>query len=209
MKKAESRRSFIKALTAGLAATSIYGVGLGNKAVAARQNAINTSTDKILILYFSQTGRTEYLAHEIHKRTGGKITKIETLVPYKGSYDELTVIAKAEQRRKYRPELTTVLPDLSQFDTILLGFPTWWSTMPMAMFTLLEQNDFSGKNLIPFVTHGGSGLARAPKDIRSIYPEIRLHNGFAIYGDDVKDSYNQNKIDDWLNELGLLNFREA
>ncbi|WP_375749188.1 flavodoxin [Vibrio sp. HN007] len=208
MSKTESRRNFIKAM-AGIAATTVCGLGVSSRAAADGLDSAQIPAEKILILYFSQTGRTRYLANEVHRRTGGQMVEIKTVIPYKGTYDELTVIAKAEQRRKYRPDLATAIPDLAQFDTVLLGFPTWWSTMPMAMFTLLEQYDFSGKTLIPFVTHGGSGLARAPKDIRAIYPNNTIPAGLAIYGDDVKDSYNQTKINDWLDGLGLLNLREV
>lgn len=136
----------------------------------------------ILIAYFSKTGNTETIANMIAEQTGGELFKVETVTPYPEDYDETVDIAREEQDNDARPELSTHVEDMSQYDVIYLGYPNWWGTMPQAMFTFLEEYDFSGKTIIPFCTHGGSALGRSEGDIAGLVPDAELLEGLAVSG---------------------------
>ncbi len=125
---------------------------------------------RILIAYFSRAGEnynvgvvekgnTEIIAEMIAAQTGGDLFKIETVETYPETYEECTEVAKQEQRDNARPELVSNLENLDDYDVIFLGYPIWWGDMPMAVYTFLESQDFSGKTLLPFCTNEGSGLA--------------------------------------------------
>ena len=103
-----------------------------------------------------------------------------------------------------RPELAaTISPeDMEKYDVIFLGYPNWWGTIPMAMFTFLEQYDLSGKTIVPFCTHGGGGLGRGVDDITRISPNATILQGFAVNGGSVSRA--QNDVADWLRGLGYI-----
>ena len=164
---------------------------------------------KKLIAYFSradqnyfngelkniEVGNTEVAAKYIQAYTGADVFKIEPLKPYSKEYNECIAQAKDDLQRKARPELKQYLPDLSEYDEIYLGYPNYWGTMPMCVFTFLEHYDLKGKKIYPFCTHEGSGLARSENDIKSCC-DAKVMPGLAIHGSDVKQS--QEKIQDWL-----------
>lgn len=166
---------------------------------------------KILIAYYSRKGEN-YFKGKIAKLTEGNTAKmakrichlvaadlfeITTLKPYPQSYHETTERAKMELKNDARPAIDlTNLPDISAYDIIFIGYPNWWGTMPMAVLTFLETADFTDKIIIPFCTHGGSGLGSSEKDIKRVAPQVNLRTGLAIYGDMVEDS--DTKIADWI-----------
>ena len=124
----------------------------------------------ILIAYFSHTGEnynvgviekgnTHIVADMIAEETGGDLFEIATVNPYPDTYEECTEVAMQEQRENARPELTAQVENMEQYDTVYLGYPIWWGELPMAVYTFLESYDFSGKTIVPFCTHEGSGLA--------------------------------------------------
>ncbi len=161
----------------------------------------STGTGGVLIAYFSKTGNTETIANMIASLTGGDLFKVETVVPYPDDYDETVDIAKEEQDNDARPELSTHVENMEQYDVIYLGYPNWWGTMPQAMFTFLEEYDFSGKTIIPFCTHGGSALGRSEGDIASLAPDAALLDGLAVRGSSVDSA--QGTVEEWLDGLGL------
>jgi flavodoxin len=114
-----------------------------------------------LIVFFSRTGRTRRLAAMIRERVGGDMAELKTVKPYPQDYDAAVSQAKKEQQAGARPALAAELPPLEGCGTVFLGYPNWWRTMPMALFTLLEKHRFSGKTIVPFCTHGGSAWAAA------------------------------------------------
>lgn len=107
---------------------------------------------KILIAYFSHTGNTELAAWQIQAAVGGQLFAIQTEVPYPQDKSECGKIAKQELAGNERPPLAADLADISQYDTIFIGYPVWYGTTPMAVRTFLEAHDFSGKVLVPFCT---------------------------------------------------------
>ena len=149
-----------------------------------------------LIVYFSRNyenyvsgairnldvGNTEVVACIIQQLTGADLFKLEPIQEYSRNYNECIAEAQADQRRNARPELRSYPENLDGYDTVYLGFPNYWGTMPMAVFTFLEHFDWSGKTIRPFCTHEGSGLGRSEADIRRLCPGARVGRGLAILG---------------------------
>ncbi len=155
---------------------------------------------KVLVLYFSQSGNTETVANFIHDEVGGDIIKLETVKEYPSDYDELVDYAQEEQKDNGRPELKTVIDNISQYDTIFLGYPNWWGDMPMPIYTFLDNYDLSGKTIAPFITHGGSGLSSTPSNIQKEEADATVTEGLAVSGDSASSS--KNDVNEWLNKLG-------
>lgn len=141
-------------------------------------------------------GNTEVAAETLRKLTGADIFKIEQLVPYSKDYNSCIEEARSDQRRNARPELKAYPDNLDGYDTIYLGYPNYWGTMPMAVFTFLEHFDLSGKVIKPFCTHEGSGLGHSEADIKKLCPNSDVKKGLAIQGSHVKDCEAQLK--NWL-----------
>ena len=176
----------------------------------ANQQSDNTSVENnesdlgagnVLIVYFSQTGNTETVANIIHDNVGGDIVKLETTEAYPSDYDELVDYAQQEQQEDAGPELSTVIENIEQYDTIFLGYPNWWGDMPMPIYSFLDQYDLSNKTIAPFITHGGSGLSGTSANIANEEPDAVVTEGLAINGDDVDDC--QDEVNEWLNELNF------
>lgn len=174
------------------------------------------SERKRLIAYFSRAGNnyvggeimnlpvgnTEVAAKMIQKLTGGDMFRIETIKKYPESYDETTDVAKQELRRKARPELTEHVGNMADYSVMYLGYPNWWGTMPMAVCTFLEEYGFSGKTIIPFCTHEGSGMGCSESDIKKVCSESKVLKGLAIIGGSVQRA--ENDIAAWLRNLGEI-----
>lgn len=113
-------------------------------------------------------------------------------------------MAKSEQNDNARPEYAGELPDLSSYDTIFVGAPVWWGDWPMIMYTVFENNDFSGKTLIPFSTHEGSGLSGFDKKLSAACPDSTVLEGFAIRGNDAQNKQDdvRGEVTSWINNLG-------
>lgn len=114
-------------------------------------------------------GNTEQAARILEKITGADMFKIEPVQPYSKDYNICISQAQEDQRRNARPELTHYPESIDQYDVIYLGYPNYWGTMPMQVFTFLEHFDFSGKTICPFCTHEGSGIGRSEADINIIW----------------------------------------
>lgn len=155
---------------------------------------------KEIIVYFSRSGEnyvrgriqclsvgnTEAAAELLRERTGARLFKLEPLAPYSQDYSRCIEEAKADQRRDARPELKDYPESLEEYETIYLGYPNYWGTMPMAVFTFLEHFDFTGKTIKPFCTHEGSGMGRSERDIRRLCPTAKVEKGLTIHGAEVK-----------------------
>lgn len=141
-------------------------------------------------------GNTEIAASIIAELTGADTFKIEQAHPYSKNYNECIAQAQADQNLNARPELKAYPKTMEQYSEIYLGFPNYWGTMPMAVFTFLEHFDFSGKIIKPFCTHEGSGLGGSINDIRKLCPEAKVETGLAIRGGSVKMS--KAEIEKWI-----------
>ncbi|MCI6993386.1 flavodoxin [uncultured Methanobrevibacter sp.] len=145
-----------------------------------------------------EKGNTEVITDYIQEFTGADLFKVEPKVPYPESYMECTEVAKKERKDDARPEIKESVGDISSYDTIYIGFPNWWGTLPMPMWTQLEQLDFSGKTVKPFVTHEGSGFGRSLKDLDDLCKGAEIMNGLSIPGANVYNSKDTVKL--WVDE---------
>ncbi len=146
-------------------------------------------------------GNTEVAAKMIQELTGGVLFHIEAVKAYPKDYTESTEVAKKELQENARPELVGLVEDMGSYDTIFLGYPNWWGTFPMPVFTFLEGHNFAGRTIAPFCTHEGSGLGRSRMDIERLCPDATLLEGLAIHGTHVKAA--RSSIENWLSRLGL------
>lgn len=147
-------------------------------------------------------GNVEYMASVIQETVGGDLFQIETVEQYPLDHDPLVDQAAEEQDEDARPELATHIENLDSYDTIFLGYPNWWGDMPQALYTFLEEYDFSGKTIIPFCPHGGSGFSRTESTIAELQPGATVsENGLTISRNDVAGSHDQ--IEQWAAGLGI------
>ena len=174
------------------------------------------ANSKSLIAYFSRKGNnyvggsivnlpignTEVIAKKIQKLTGSDMFEIRTVKSYPEDYTETTNVAKQEQRENARPELTEIVDDMDSYDVIYVRYPIWYGTMPMAVSTFLESYDFSGKTIIPYCTHEGSGLGSSERDIKNLCPNAKVLPGLAIQGGSVERV--DKDVTKWLKKLDLI-----
>lgn len=147
-------------------------------------------------------GNTEVIARKIHALTGSDLFQVETVKAYPEDYTETTRVSKDELRQNARPELTETVADMASYEVVYLGYPNWWGTMPMAVFTFLESYDFTGKTIVPYCTHEGSGLGNSERDIKKHCPTANVLSGLAIKGSTVGRA--DNDVANWLRKLDLI-----
>lgn len=145
------------------------------------------------------TGNTEKAAEMLADLTGGELFKIEQAKPYSDNYQQCIAEAKADLQNGVRPAVLDLPADLDAYDEIYLGYPNYWGTMPMAVYTFLESYDFTGKTIHPFCTHEGSGLSDTIHDIEKAAPGAAVTKGLAIHGSGV-DSANP-LLAKWVQEV--------
>ena len=133
---------------------------------------------KILIAYYSHSGNTHRAASLIQRETGGDLYEIVERDAYPREYGVVVKQAKQEIRSGYQPPLQGKLPDISKYDTVFIGSPNWWSTIVPPVATFLSALDFTGKRIIPFITHGGGGLNHTVEDIRTLCKTASVEDGF-------------------------------
>jgi len=146
-------------------------------------------------------GNTEVAAKIVQRLTGGDLFKINPVKKYSTDYNTCTKEAQKELRENARPELTAYPDSIELYDTVFLGYPNYWGTCPMPVMTFLEKLDFSGKTILPFCTHEGSGMGRSESDIRRACPRAQVEDGLAIRGASVKDAGKE--IERWLKNHGI------
>ena len=156
---------------------------------------------KILVAYFSHSGNTKKIAEEIQSKTGADIFEIKTVNVYSDDYNTVLDEAKAEQNDKARPELSEKVKDMTQYQTVIIGYPIWWGDMPMAVYSFLDEYDLSGKTVLPFCTHGGSGLCQTDKNIQNEEKDAKVTDGLAISDASLDDA--DGDIDQWLKRNGV------
>lgn len=149
---------------------------------------------------YISVGNTEKIAKRIASLTGSDLFKIEQKIPYAKDYDTCIIQAKKDLQMNARPELIALPNNMEQYDEIYLGFPNYWGTMPMAVYTFLNKFNFSGKTIYPFCTHEGSGLSSTERDIADITQGANVLKGIAIVGSLV-DKENE-ELERWIkNEI--------
>lgn len=179
---------------------------------------------KVLIAYFSRVGNTEFpedvdavssaslnlkngelegntemIARMIQQETQGDLFRIETEKTYPADYDELVDYGRNEPEEDARPALSSHIDGMEGYDVVFLGYPNWWFDMPMAVYSFLEEYDFSGKTVIPFCTHGGSRFSDTISTLEDFLPETEILDGFEVYGEDAGEA--QEEVLAWLEGL--------
>lgn len=167
---------------------------------------------KSLIVYYSRKGEnywngsiknlskgnTEIVAKIIADMTGGDLFEIDTVKPYAEDYYACIEEAKKELRNHARPELKAFPESLDSYDTIYVGYPNWWGTMPMAMFTFLEHFDLSGKKICPFCTNEGSGMGGSERDLKTLCKGADVRKGLSIHG--AEAAWSRSKVETWIKD---------
>ena len=205
-----NRREFIKITGAAAGAAAFGNIGCAGEET--------TKMGKSIIIYFSHTGEnysvgnitvgnTAKVAKEIAAQTGSPTWEIKETDEYpKTSYNDCVSRAKKEKQQNARPAFVGEAPDLSQYDTIFLGYPNWWADAPMVVYTFLDKAKIDGKTILPFCTHEGSGLGSTARSLAKAYPKAKVElKGLALYGhvaqkepDAVKSA-----VAKWLKDRGI------
>lgn len=150
----------------------------------------------------SFAGNAELLAGMAQEVTGGDLFLIETMDKYPSDYGETTDVAAQEQDDNARPILASHVENMDQYDTVILIYPNWWGTMLQAVFTFLEEYDFSGKTILPLCTNEGSGMGRSEEDIAEVVPDAQLLEGLAVRGSAAADA--REDVAEWIENSGIM-----
>ena len=177
---------------------------------------VNEDT-KTLVVYFSvpdnrdnsyvevngqRLGNTQYMAYTIQENTGANIFRILPKNPYPTDHNELLQVAQEEIRQNARPEIDGTIENFDSYDTVFVGYPNWNADMPYILYTFFETYDFSGKTIVPFNTHGGSGFSDTQKTIAKLEPNATMLEGKSISRNSIEGAGQE--IIDWLDSIGML-----
>ena len=198
----------------------------GDNATESVDNAENAGKGKVLIAYFAVAensdvdavssasvtevngeakGLVRTVAEDIQAVTGGDLFSIETSVNYPGDINDLIEYASVEQENDERPELTSHIENLDEYDTIFVGYPLWWYDLPQVMYSFFDEYDFSGKTIIPFDVHRGSRLSGTPDTIQELEPDATvISDGFAVVHETAEASVSDvaADVEEWLHGFG-------
>lgn len=196
--------------------------GSGESSSPPQSQAASTGDGKILIAYFTAAensgvdavasasyttingqavGRLRAVADMIQENIGGDLFSIQTSVVYPTDGGELIEYAAQEQDENARPELTSHIENLEQYDTVFIGYPNWWADLPMAVYSFFDEYDFSGKTIVPFNVHNGSRFSRTIQTIQQLEPDATvIEDGFTVSEQSVADA--SGDVADWLDRLG-------
>lgn len=198
----------------------------GESSTDSVDNTENAGSGKVLIAYFAVAENSEVdaissasvtevdgeakglvrtIAEDIQAVTGGDLFSIETSVDYPGDINDLIEYASGEQDEDVRPELTSHIENLDEYDTIFVGYPLWWYDLPQVMYSFFDEYDFSGKTIIPFDVHRGSRLSGTPNTIQELEPDaIVISDGYAVVHETAAESVSDvaADVEEWLHRLG-------
>lgn len=187
-----------------------------------QQYAKSQNTGKTLVVYYSLVlpdgtdasasasrvivdgepyGTTEYMAKVIQEETGADLFEIQTVQEYPTEYRDVTNQASQEKESGFRPELASHIDNIDEYDTIFVGYPNWWGDMPMALYSFFDEYDLSGKTIIPFNSHGGSGFSQTVQSIAELEPDAEVSTeGLSLSRGTVSTS--RYVIAEWIANLG-------
>lgn len=155
-----------------------------------------------LVINDAVTGHVQFLAGIIVDATDADVFRIETVQQYPASHQPLIEMAQQELNNGVRPALKNSIENLDQYDVIFIGYPNWWGNLPAPLYTFLETHDFAGKIIVPFNSHGGSGLSGTVNTIRSMQSDADVRNGFTVSRNSVGSV--TDALLDWLDELDVI-----
>lgn len=184
-------------------ATIITGIAVGLAPANAQGKLEQTpESSKILIVCYSRSGNTKAMAETIRDATKGTLFELVPEQPYPEEYRAATEQAKKEISEGVKPALKSNLESIAAYDVIFVGTPCWWSTMAPPVATFISSHDFTGKTIIPFITHEGSGLGHYVEDVKKLAPKAAVLEGKAVRGRAVRAS--RNDINAWLRQLNAI-----
>ena len=164
-------------------------------------NMTQEEDNSVVVIDGEVLGNTQYVAYVIQENTGADIFRIEPETPYPTDHKTLVDLAAQEQDDDARPAIKDNIKNLEQYDTVFVGYPNWWGDMPMILYSFFDTYDFSGKNIIPFNTHGGSGFSNTISTIEKLEPDANVNkDGFTVSRNRVQDA--EPDIIAWLGDLG-------
>ena len=206
---AKNMRSAYRAAMAEDKSSFNIGIRLVRNAVSGPGSVVSTGKEntesigeRVLIAYFSWGGNTEGIAEEIQSQTGADLFEITLVNPYSTDYNTVLDEAQRDQNEQARPELATHVENMEEYDTILLGYPNWWASIPMPIASFLEEYDFSGKTIIPFCSHGGGRFGQSLTAIAKLTPDADMGEALSIHysgGSSLPED-----IAEWLETNGIL-----
>lgn len=165
------------------------------------ENAVQDDIDAMTSASVKTPGNVAQFASWIAEETEGELFSIQVIEPYPSDWNGCLNRANKEKSENARPELVQTVEDIENYDVIFLGFPNWWYSCPMAIFSFIEVHDLSGKQIYLFCSHGTGGLARSVQDITAALPKSSVSEDvFDAYEEDTMDS--QDKIEEWIEEIG-------
>ena len=183
--------------------------------VQTESSTTDEGSNHMLVAYFSlageqygvgvvEEGNTSIIAHMIAEQTGADLFEIKPETLYPTTYQELLDVSQQEMADNARPEIVGTVDNMADYDTIFIGYPNWWGDMPMIVYNFLESYELSGKTIVPFCTHGGSGLSNTESTIADITGGT-MKDGFAIPGTTAQNDRDtaRSKVTEWLKEGGF------
>lgn len=186
-----------------------------NENTPTAENPPAANKGKILVAFFSRAGdnyevgviekgNTKIMAEMIAEKTGADMFEIQPVQEYPFDYREATEVAKAEQESNARPEIVSYVTNLADYDTIFLGYPIYWSSFPMVIYTFLENQDFNGKTIIPFCTSAGDYMTGKENTIPEIAKGSSVREGLGVKGKMCQENPDtvREKVNAWLTGLG-------
>ena len=165
-------------------------------------NNMTTEEDNSVVVIDGEVlGNTQYMAYVIQEAANADIFRIEPETPYPTDHETLVDLAAEEQDENARPAIKDHVSNMDDYDVVFIGYPIWWSDMPMIMYSFFDEYDFSGKTIIPFSTHGGSSFAGTPRTIQGLEPNATMLDGLTISRNNIQDA--RQEIFDWVNDLDI------
>lgn len=183
------RRRVLKALPLTAA-----GLALSASGTSAQPATIQPS--RVLVAFYSRTGNTAVVARQIRRTQDATLFEIQTRRPYPEDYETTVEQARRETAQGYLPALGSVVADLGRYDRIYLGMPIWGMTVPPVIRSFLRAHDFSGKVVVPFITHGGYGVGNSQEVLRAHLPSSDLKPAFSMEADQERRTLEQ--VSGWL-----------
>ena len=168
--------------------------------LAALAASTTISAQKMLVLYYSETGTTKTVALEIQKQTGADIESIECEKPYSGNFQETMQRGQREMQSKEWPALKPLTKKIADYDVVFLGYPIWFGTYANPIVTLVQQQDFAGKTVVPFCTFGSGGLSTSSDALKKALPKAKIAEGYGLRTARVKAA--EKELDRFLKEQG-------
>ena len=205
---AKNMRSAYRATLAEDKGSFNIGIRLVRNAVAGNGSVISAGTQytggdgsKVLIAFFSWGGNTKGIAEEIQSQTGADLFEIELVHPYSNDYNTVLNEAQRDQNAQARPEIKNHVENMEQYDTIILGYPNWWASIPMPIASFLEEYDFTGKTIIPFCSHGGGRFGQSLTAITKLAPDAAMGEALSIHYSG--GSSLSSDVSEWLETNGI------